>query len=156
VERRGHLATAVGLVIASSVLGALASGCGGNKNPADAYVARASSLCKAEGKKLNSVKTPTSPADLRRYLGDVLPIIEKSIGDLQTLDPPSTLRSDHDQVIALTKTGARMIAAWISKLDGGADPSVVAAGVKQLDSVVKSVNDIWTRLGVEDCALGLE
>ena len=36
-----------------------------------------------------------------------------------------------------------MIAAWISKLDGSAHPSVVAAGVEQLDSVVKSVNDIW-------------
>ena len=156
MQRRGHLATAVGVVIASSVLGALASGCGGNKNPADAYVARATSLCKAEGKKLNSVKTPTSPADLRRYLADVRPIIEKSIGDLQRLHPPSTLRADHDQVIALTKTGARMIAAWISKLDGGADPSFVATRLEQLDSVVKSVNDVWTRLGVEECALGLE
>ena len=152
MERR-TLATGLGVAIASLGLGASAAGCGGSKSPTGAYRARAASLCKAEGKRLNSLSQPTQPSDIRPSLAIALPIIEQFINDLRQLDPPPALRADHARVVDLNKEEAQLIEAAITRLDGGADPSVVAASsLGRFDSFDKTESQVWNRLGVKQCA----
>jgi hypothetical protein len=147
-------ATGVAAAVITSVLSAFSISCGARQNPTDAYRASATSLCKAEEREISAIEKPTSGADFRRYLSEVLPLVEKRIDRLQRLDPPSTLRGDHQRIIDLSKTAAFMIAAQISRLDRGPDLSVTAAVFRNLDSLRESERRIWSQLGVDECASG--
>lgn len=137
---------------AALALSAFSVGCGAGQDPTAAYRASATSLCKAEEKEIGAVERPTSGADFGRYLSEVLPIVEKRVDRLQRLEPPSTLREDHQLIINLNKAGAFLMAAQIARLDRGPDLSVIAAVFRQLHFLDKSERQIWSNLGVEECA----
>jgi hypothetical protein len=130
-------------------------GCGSqHKSGVEGYQDRATSLCKAEQKELDSIGTPKSVADLSDWLSKVSPILEKRIEDLQQMDPPPAFEGGHERIIDLNKQGLRIITAAATKLDQGADPTIVVDDLNDLEALDATESRIWSDLGVEECAAG--
>jgi hypothetical protein len=140
------------VVVSGFVVGA---GCGGHGQSATTvtvYRARAAAMCRAESKALDALGQPTTKAGLRRYLTKALALAQGRVQNLERLIPPPSFRTRHQRLIDGTKTGVGLLAAAVTKMNRGADPSTVVPGLRGLSRLDKTEVAIWNSLGVKKCA----
>jgi hypothetical protein len=85
-------------LLALALFGLAACGGGGDgRLTASEYRSKADSICADANKKLNSLGTPSTAAELRRLLKKARPTLKNAIDRLEALEPPESLESKADE-----------------------------------------------------------
>jgi hypothetical protein len=140
---------ALAVALAACVL-ALA-GCGSHAETKQDFVARADAICAATTRELRTAAgTPPSgvPA-VARYLGDVIPLLERELKQLRALPRPAARRAELDRYLAAQAqivARYRTLAGAVRHGDAGAVNRVLAA----LQS--SPAAGLASSYGLSDCA----
>jgi hypothetical protein len=131
------------------VLVCLTAGCGGGGK--EDFQKQANAICKRYDAKIKALGTPSSPADIPKFVDSAIPIIQQGVAELRALEPPQELAGDYDRMLDETEKAipaARHLADAASKND--------AAGVQQALEEGNAANQnsdrLATKIGLAECA----
>jgi hypothetical protein len=72
------------------------AGCGGGDDGGDrdAYVASGDAICRDYEAAIGKLDQPVELGDIGPYIADALPVLERTAGRIEALDPPADLRDE--------------------------------------------------------------
>ena len=99
-----------------------------------------------------TVKPPTSTAEVNRFLKQALPIFTAQYLALRRLSVPRSLRVLHGRALTAEKLQLDGIRAGIKNLDAGADPTATFNAMdKKLSPIGDAEDAAWRKLHIAAC-----
>lgn len=144
----GVRSAATSLAVGSLLLAA----CGGNGGElsADEFRQQADGICAEFERKLDAVKPPASPDDLKRFVNEAVPIIEEGTNELNALDPPEEFQDEWDRVVEINEENLETVRGVEAALNDGdlteAQRLMVEAGGNE-----EEADRLARQIGLTDC-----
>ena len=133
------------------VLVCLAAGCGGSGSGKEKFQKQANAVCKRYDAKIKALGTPSTPADIPKFVDVAVPIIQQGVAELRALKPPQELAGDYNRMLDETEKAipaAQRLADAASKND----PAGVQKALKEGNTANQNSNRLATKIGLSECA----
>jgi hypothetical protein len=142
-----HLASApvlIGLVAALAL-----TGCGGSSVTASQLRARATRVCNAAARRLNSIPTPGTPSQGEEFVSRGVSALSRELSGLRAVHGPSSFRDG----LAAKAAELALLRSTVKGLRTGNDPVVAIKTLEQqLEPVEARAAAAWQGLGIPACA----
>ena len=144
-----------GPVLALALVGA--AGCGGGDDSSGAlskseYQKEGNAICKAALDKATDIPAPRSPDGVADYLEKLFALTDDANQDFKALDPPESLKKDHDLAVKSAEEGEAKLDAILDRVRQSDNPqTTVLREFKKLAPDLKEDIEISRRLGLEEC-----
>jgi hypothetical protein len=141
-------------VLTIAVIGALAAGCGGGSDgrlSKQEFLQQANAICKRYDAKVAALGSPSSPADIPRFVEKGIPVIQQGIAELRALRPPADLESDYNRMLDETEK-AIPAARRLADAAENRDAAAVQKAIEEGNAADEASDRIATKLGLSKCA----
>jgi hypothetical protein len=136
--------TAVALIL-------VAAGCGGGGGPSKAdYIKHADAICLDATKKLRSLGSPSTPAQVERFAAKAVPIIEDHLRQARALKPPKEVAADANRVFDNVEQAVHLVTR-ISSAARKNDPAQIQSLVAQAAALSARSGAAAKRVGFKEC-----
>ena len=139
-----------------AVLGLLAlAGCGsddgGDRLSREAFVERASKICRDSNTRIEAIDEPEGLDDVAAFVDRATAELDKGLDELRDLKPPEELQADFDRFLAL---GARTrdVAGELKKAAAAGDEKELQAAGEKGDRIDAESDRVARRIGLDACA----
>jgi hypothetical protein len=153
----GHMLGRVRARDQLTVLGVAAllafAGCGGDEQSGGDYREDANDICRKAERGIEALPTPSSIADIERYLRKALEISKEYDREFKALEPPADLRAEHQRLMRVTRRGKRLIEGLVNDVAAG-DPRTLARlqrALPELERIARESNALAKRMDLPDC-----
>jgi len=135
--------------------GSSGGGGGGSQLSASEYKTQATKICTDSEKATNNLKQPTKPEEVKPFLQKGIDITQKALDDFKNLNPPSSLKDEHNAVVAAEQKALDKLQEITDSLKGNAsDAEKVQKASPELDAISKDVDTKLKAAGLPACASG--
>jgi hypothetical protein len=138
-------------VLAAIVVVAGCSGDDGGGTTRGEWAAEANQVCRAYGRRIAALGTPTTPAGAEGFIRRAIPIAREEVVKLRELDAPEADAAKIDRMLDQVEQGIGALQGVLSARAGG-DQAAVDEATQRGRRASDASNRIARELGASECA----